>query len=201
MPLNLKWESEMETKITSLPTEAMQQTQQEARVFLRQGSKLVAGHEGVFVEDKVILAKAADELAKANSELETLRQQVADITKHRDELLKHIGERTLTPTGLEELALRDLEIVKLREVLQASYDFYGDGYKVDAQVRKVLSTPFTPSDLNAYVEAEIAKRLGEPVAWVWYVDGYDMYTNDFEYMKSIQKYKPTTPLYSVKEIV
>jgi predicted nucleic acid-binding Zn-ribbon protein len=76
----------METKITLLPTEAMQQGQQEAPVFLRQGSKIVAGHEGVFVEDKVILAKAADELAKANREITTLRQQVTALEARNKEL-------------------------------------------------------------------------------------------------------------------
>jgi len=65
----------------------------------------------------------------------------------------------------ERLALKDLEIVRLREVLETckveNVGGLGELYFDVELVEEVLSNPPTKADLDAYVEAQ----YGKPVAW------------------------------------
>jgi len=138
-----------------------------------------------------------------NKEITALRQQVAELTKHRDELLKHIGERTLTPTGLEQLALRDLEIVKLREALN-SFEISDDTglqalwvtSKTAEQIDEALSTTYTTEHLDAWLK----EKIGEPVAWKYNSLGTDYITEYEDNIIGISKGTKPTSLYAVKEL-
>lgn len=168
----------METKITWLPTEAMQQTQQWVQPTYEdkiQKLKEVASYH----ETHCAVAEQA-----LTSEIESLRQQVA-------ELLNTVADNATV--YVETLATQELEILKLREALKwalgctdiGSWIEDGDMKPaVDAynKAKQALSTPLTTEHLNEWLK----ERLGEPVCakTIATDDGY------------IQ-----IPLYSVKEIV
>jgi hypothetical protein len=108
----------------------------------------------------------------ARNEITTLRQEVAEISKHRDELLKHIGERALTPTGLEQLALHEIEIIKLRKTLgnvisenvaNREYNSKKALYETTEEVKakQALSTPLTTKHLNEWLKEKIGEPVGE----------------------------------------
>jgi hypothetical protein len=63
--------------------------------------------------------------------------------------------------------------VRLREALNAVRDAFDKGGNVTSEENNALakadlalSTPPNTADLDKYVESEIDKRLGEPVAWI-----------------------------------
>jgi hypothetical protein len=82
----------------------------------------------------------------------------------------------------QQLALKDFEIMRLREALAKSDKWLTSGevpYMLQINNMKLLSTPTTYDDLMAWHDAQ----LGEPVAWLgkWNIDkstGTDILTLD-----------------------
>lgn len=80
-----------------------------------------------------------DEATKPlHAEIESLRKQVKEWQDIANRYAKYEEQAD------EQLALHELEILRLREALE--------------EVEPTI--PFTPSNLNAYVESEIEKRFG-----------------------------------------
>jgi hypothetical protein len=115
-------------------------------------------------------------------EIESLRQRVAD------EKSVVFYQKEMSHTLREQLALRELEILKLRGGFDKLLT-YAYGLLPPKHYAELLSTPLTTEHLNEWLR----ERIGEPVAF------YDP-TN---FIRTTDKETLTerTPLYAVKEIV
>jgi hypothetical protein len=129
-------------------------------------------------------------------EITTLRKQVKILLEQQDRLISKVDKNA------EQLALRDLKISELREALEQWQKLCLDTGRPSRELAipsNALSTPFTPSDLNAYVEAEIAKRfevvacrqgmqLGFKTAYSLYgVDNYLAHPKQYEPLYALRK--------------
>jgi hypothetical protein len=94
-------------------------------------------------------------------EITTLRQQLAEIVKFQSSVDRLASKQV---ECIETLALRDLEIVKLREALESINECCiarGNDIYIQNIIEQALSTTFTPDHLNEWLR----EQVGEPVAW------------------------------------
>lgn len=132
---------------------------------------------------------------KLQEEITTLRHQVQELTPANETAKLVFRDKN------EQLALRDLEIVKLREKANKLCDVLSSNnacfYQGFDSLRKAANTTFTPTHLNAHVEQEIKERIGEPVAWMNSINR--MVINKTKKQQADYSLFDT-PLYAVKEI-
>jgi len=92
---------------------------------------------------------------ESKSEIQSLRQQVAEL-KCSEEVLAH------NVTSLhDQLALRDLEISKLRDALKNTEAYIAVTYGANVDFKYPLSTTFTPDHLNEWLKEQIAVNTNQ----------------------------------------
>lgn len=115
--------------------------------------------------------------------------------KSQEEIIKDLQQKLLQSQASEA---RSRELLK--EVLLYLDTSAYTHLQIDKEIRDALSTPPNTAELDAYVESEIDKRLGEPVAWSWDNDGVIEYSIDVYAKEYYEKHYGVvmTPLYAKK---